>query len=120
MLVLPVAIFTGAYFSAEMVLILVGVTQALLSIPLWHLFYNKMLDMSFNTYLKGQFFPFLVAVAFFWIYEITFIGEATVILQTVFSIILALTLCIYAYFTLSEFKDFIKVMISKYVWNIYL
>jgi len=109
--IFPPVIFLGAQIGVEMILYLMAGTQMVLNLPLWRIFYKKLLGMKFLQYVRAIFIPFLLACVIFLFYSSILGFNAGFISQIGTSIILFALLFAYALLTDSYFRRYIKSML---------
>ncbi|MEZ4809849.1 MAG: MOP flippase family protein [Allomuricauda sp.] len=111
--VFPPVILAGAQGGMEMILILMAVLQIILNLPLWAMFYKRLVGMKLFDYLRALFVPALIAGSIFVIFEILTKNSASTLAQIGFSIVLALTVISYAYMTDTSARAYIKSRIKR-------
>jgi len=74
----------------------------LILIPSWKLFYDKLINMSFKSFIKPVTFPLLISSFIYLIFYSLSLNGA--FYQIVFTLLLAILLFIYAYFNSEDFK----------------
>lgn len=111
-IVTPAAIFIGAFYTPQTIIILLGILQLLMLIPGWHMFFNRLIDMKFWPFIKAHVFPMLLGIVVF-LLAITTLKQSSVY-QFGFSLLLLIFLTIYSYYNIKEFKDFVKQNFKKY------
>ena len=112
LIVTPLAIFLGALYSPEMVIILLGTIQLLMLVPGWYMFFHQLIDMKFWPFIKAHIFPMFIGVIVFLI-GISILKTSS-IYQFGFSLLLFFLLAIYSYHSIKEFKKIIKQNFKKY------
>lgn len=111
-LITPVAIFLGAFYSAEIIIILLGVIQLLMLIPGWYMFFYRLIDMEFWPFIKAQIFPMSIAIIVFLVAISTL--KINSMYQFGYSGVLLILLATYSYFAVSEVKNMVKKLLRKY------
>lgn len=106
LILLPIVILIGANYGIIEVVWAMAITQMVLMIPLWYMFYKRLLEMNIMVYLKALFMPFLIAVLWYAAYVL--IGNESVFVQLTLSLFLFISLGLYTINTESQFKDLIK------------
>jgi len=108
----PIAVFIGAQYSVQLIIILMAAMQLLLLIPGWYVFYKKLINLDFLPFFKSNLLPLLIASVFVLLtllfFEFNLAGE---IAMTTF---LFMSLFVYSYITLDEVKQLSKKIFKKY------
>lgn len=111
-LITPLAIFLGALHSPEMIIILLGSVQAILLIPGWYMFFYRLIEMPFWSFIKPNIYPMFLSLCVF-IISISTI-ESDSIFQFLFALSLGLILFYYGYRRVEEIRNSFKKFRSKY------
>ncbi|MAO47650.1 MULTISPECIES: MOP flippase family protein [Flavobacteriaceae] len=106
LILLPIVILIGANYGIIEVIWAMAITQMALMIPLWFMFYKRLLAMSLMVYLKALFVPFLIVVVCYSFYSL--MGNENVIVQIIFSLFLFLSLALYTIKTETTFKEYLN------------
>lgn len=106
LILLPIVILIGANYGIIEVIWAMAITQMALMIPLWFMFYKRLLAMSLMVYLKALFVPFLIVVVCYGFYSL--MGSENVIVQIIFSLFLFLSLALYTIKTETTFKEYLN------------
>jgi PST family polysaccharide transporter/teichuronic acid exporter len=113
-LVTPAAIYIGALYSPQMIILALGIMQFILLIPGWYMFYHKLIKMKLWPFIKAHTYPLMASSLIFFIAELT--TGVNIIWQALFSFILLIALAGYSYFTVSEVRTVFKKYYHKYAW----
>ncbi|WP_228236656.1 MOP flippase family protein [Allomuricauda sp. M10] len=111
--VFPVVIFAGAQINLEMILILIAALQIILNLPLWQMFYKKLVGIELFDYLRALCFPAIISGSVFIIFDILFENHTGIMAQGGFSLLLTIVIVVYAYVTDSNVRHYIKSIIKK-------
>ncbi len=105
-LIMPIVIYTGANISIEAVILLLGIAQLCLLIPCWYLFYKRLINYPFYSYIKTHFYPLFICS--FLVFLFSKFDETKLYVCVIYTLLLAVILCVYSFFVLDEVKVFMK------------
>lgn len=112
-IVMPLAIIVGVFYSVELIIILMGIIQLILIIPVWSFFFKKLINLKFLPYFKAHVFPMLIAMSVFLVY---YFGNGGSLLWSLFALfLLTIAQVSYGYFTINEVGDYFKKYLNKYL-----
>lgn len=111
-ILMPVSIFIGARYAMEGIIISMTLVQLGLLIPSWNVFFRRLIGMGFMDFLRPHILPLLVAALVFALGQVLFAGHFVGTLATL--LLLGLSLAAYTYFTLEEFRVYVKKIYSRY------
>ena len=111
-LITPLAIFIGAQFSVQMIIILMAFSQLFLLIPGWYFFYKRLINLDFLPYIKSNILPAIVASLFAGLTLLFFKDD--LFANIIMTLLLTLSIFTYSYFSLEEVKLISKKIINKY------
>ena len=107
-IILPLVIFIGASISIEWVILLLSITQLILLLPSWYVFFYKLIKFSLKPFLQTHLFPMIIAL-FIIIPFVKFVNS-NILNSILFELLLLVSLFIYSYNTVEEFKLIVKKM----------
>lgn len=111
--VFPPVILAGAQIGIETILIFMVVTQMALNLPLWRIFYKKLLDMKLSEYIKGVSVPFILASMTYVLLRLFFGNLESLASQLGTSIVLVAILFLYAFLTDRNFKTYFRSKLNE-------
>ncbi|AKP52433.1 MOP flippase family protein [Cyclobacterium amurskyense] len=111
-IIMPISIFIGAMYSVELIIVLMTIIQFLFLVPSWYIFYKRLLNIEFVSFMKPHFFPLIIGITVFLLNKLFFnISKINTIGGSLF---LLLLIGVYTYFTLKEFRNYLITIYSKY------
>lgn len=110
-LIMPVAVFLGSQVSIDFVIIMLGAVQLVLIIPVWYIFYYKLVRLNIKHYLKASLIPFGILVMVFGINE--FLISRNLFVEILLCLFSTLLIGYYSYRTINEFQMFSDRIIFK-------
>jgi len=109
MTLFPIVILIGVNINLIGVITLIALTQVVLIVPSWFMFYNKLLDMPFRGYIKKVFFPFTISALLFSGFYISN-NNTSFTFQILWSLFLFVALFVYAVLT----ENKLRVLVINY------
>ena len=109
--VMPLIIFMGINGDIETIVLLIGIAQLLLTIPMWYMFYFKLIKMPFLYFIEGVLSPFMIALTMYGL--VRCIGVDYVIFKLFVSVLLLFFLLLFMLHSDKEILSYIKSI--KYV-----
>jgi O-antigen/teichoic acid export membrane protein len=101
-LLMPIAIFAGAHFSIETIIIMLILVQLALLIPGWYLFYHRLIKLEFMPYLRSNLIPLVIFAGILILNKLAFADN--IFSKIVSGAILLTGIFVYTYYNLNEFK----------------
>ncbi len=106
LIIFPVFIYIGSQYSIIWVIINIAVMQIFMTIPAWFFFYKRLINMSFNMYIKPIVIPMLLSGIVLLLNFVVL--NNTILSQVISTSILYIIIFIYLYNVSSEFKKIIN------------
>ena len=110
-LLMPASIILGAMHSLSMIIILMALVQFILLIPGWYFFYKRLISLEFLPFIKPNIMPAVIAAV--WLL-IAMLFNDNIFKEICLVALLAISLLIYSYFSISEVKLHTNKIIRKY------
>lgn len=111
--IMPAAIFLGSFHSIEMIIIFMGITQFILLIPSWFIFFKKLINLEFWPFFKAHVFPLGISGLFF-VFHHLFISGFNLYSDIITAICMVFSFGLYSYFAIEDIKIFINKFKTKY------
>lgn len=110
-LLMPAAIILGAMHSLSMIIVSMTLVQFVLLIPGWYFFYKRLIGLDFLPFLKPNIIPAVIAA--FWLL-IAVLFNVNILLEVILVALLATSLFVYSYFSISDVTLHTNKIIRKY------
>lgn len=111
-LIFPIVIYIGALFSIYWIIINIAIVHIFMIIPVWYLFFNKLINMEFKNYINPIIIPIFI-VLIISIFNF-FILNNTILSQILSIFVLFLSIFFYLKKVSVEFNQLINTLIKKY------